>query len=215
MHADSLKQAVNSLKPSGNMYKRLQQALTRYRNIQHSGGWPTVPAGKVLKPGMRDIRVPAVRRRLAFTADIESNQTSQPELFDDELEVGVKRFQARHGLADDGVVGPDTLTALNVPVQDKINVIRVNLERARWLLHNVSTRTAVVNIADFRLYLGKVDDLEWSTRVVVGKPYHKTPLFKSLIEYIVVNPTWTVPPGITKNEMVPKMIKDAVLCAGE
>lgn len=204
----SLKDEVNGLKPSAAAYRRLQQALQRYRGIRDSGGWRQVAAGPMLKPDMQEERVAALRRRLEITGDIESDSSTEPTVFGSALEKGVKRFQVRHGLVVDGLVGPATLAALNVSAEDKIDKIRVNLERARWLLHNLERRTVIVNIADYRLYLGQIDRIEWTTRVVVGKTYHKTPLFKSYIKYIVVNPTWTVPPGISRNEMVPKMIQD-------
>lgn len=208
LEADSLADEVDRLKPSAAGYHRLQKALQRYRRIRDAGGWGSVPVGRTLELGMQGERVAALRRRLEITDDIPPETSADPEQFDATLEQGVLRFQARHGLAEDGLVGPATLAALNVSAQAKIDKIKVNLERARWLLHNVGTRTVVVNIADYRLYLGRIDHVEWTTRVVVGKPYHKTPLFKSHIKYIVVNPTWIVPPGISRKEMLPKMIRD-------
>jgi murein L,D-transpeptidase YcbB/YkuD len=112
------------------------------------------------------------------------------------------------GLESDGAVGAGTIAELNVPVSERIRQLRVNLDRGRVLLHDLPERFVVVNIAGFTAYLIKGQDIEWSTRVQVGKPYRKTPLFRSEINYLVFNPTWTVPPGIIRSDILPAAKKD-------
>jgi murein L,D-transpeptidase YcbB/YkuD len=112
------------------------------------------------------------------------------------------------GLSDDGVVGKDTLAALNVPVETRIQQIRINLERARWILHDLDAHAVVVNVAGFMAYVTEGEEVTWMTRVQVGKPYHMTPLFRDEVSYIEINPTWTVPYSISSKELLPKIKKD-------
>ena len=198
---------VERLRPQHPAYARLRGALARYRAIQQRDGWQPVPAGPVLKPGMTDQRVPALRRRLAVTGDLADASSGSTE-FDDALTKGVEKFQRRHGLEADGIVGPSTLRALNVPVQDRIDQIRVNLERARWVLHRLPDEYVLTDIAGFRVVYFRNGNLIWQSRAQVGKPYRKTPVFRSKITYLDINPTWTVPPTILNQDILPRLKKD-------
>jgi murein L,D-transpeptidase YcbB/YkuD len=151
---------------------------------------------------MEDPRVVVLRERL------EATPSSNPNLFDREMERAVKSFQGRHKLETDGAVGPETLAALNVSVEDRIDQIRVNLERARWVLRNVTDDFVVVNIAGFRVWLVRNGEPVWTTRAQVGKQYRMTPVFASKMKYLVFNPTWTVPPGILSKDILPKLKSD-------
>jgi len=202
----TLPQLVDSLRLEHPTYARYKRALAHYREIGKQGGWPSVPDGPTLKPGMSDERVVAIRRRLVVTGELE-NDTSL-ELFDDQLEAAVKRFQKVNGLAADGVVGSGTLAAMNIPVQSRIDQIRVNLERARWVLHDLPGEYVLADIAGFRVRYVRNGKEIWSGRSQVGKPYRKTPIFRDSIRYLEVNPTWTVPPTILKDDILPKVKKD-------
>lgn len=202
-----LEQFLARLGPAQPLYAELKQALASYRAIAARGGWPRVPEGPVLKPGMGDARVEALRRRLLVTGEL-ANLGSTPQLFDQQVEAAVKTFQERHSLEADGVVGKGVLAALNVPVEARIEQIRVNLERARWIFHEVPSTFILVDIAGFALQYRHNGQLAWSTRVVVGQPYHKTPIFRSAIRSIVLNPTWTVPASIVNKELMPTIIKN-------
>jgi len=157
---------------------------------------------------MEDDRVPTLRRRLEIEGDMTTGAGNGSRRFDDPLRDAVIVFQERNGLDPDGVVGPRTLDALNVPVERRIDQIRVNLERARWVLRDVQGDYLVTNIAGFRVYLVRDHEIVWSTRAQVGKPYRKTPVFKAELEYVVFNPTWTVPPTILRNDVLPKIKSD-------
>ncbi len=198
---------LDRLRPQHPAYGRLKSALARYRAIEADGGWETVGAGPVLKPGSDDPRVPALHARLARTGDV-ATPAAAGNTYDPELEAGVKRFQARHGLEADGIVGPATLRALNVPVADRIDQIRVNLERARWVLHQVGGRQVVVDIAGFEVYVLEEGDVTWRSRAQVGRSYRQTPVFRDDIRYLVVNPDWTVPRGILRRDILPRIQKD-------
>jgi murein L,D-transpeptidase YcbB/YkuD len=194
--------ALEGLSPQQPYYRNLKSALAVYRGIEARGGWPLVPAGPTLKPGMRHARVEVLRQRLAATGDLTA-PASDPMLFDGALAEAVTAFQKRHRMTADGAVGPATLAALQVPVQERIDQIRVNLERARWMLHDVPQTFVVVDIAGFEAGYFRAGKLLWRSRVQVGKPYRRTPIFRSNISYLVLNPTWTVPPGIQARDILP------------
>ncbi|MEM6499780.1 MAG: peptidoglycan-binding protein, partial [Pseudomonadota bacterium] len=113
-------------------YLKLRKALKSYRDIAEGGGWSNVAAGPALKPGMTDSRVPAIRQRLAATGDLQGGTPANPEAYDAVLVEAVKVFQKRHGIDIDGIVGPAMTRAMNVPATQRVDQIRVNLERARW-----------------------------------------------------------------------------------
>jgi murein L,D-transpeptidase YcbB/YkuD len=112
------------------------------------------------------------------------------------------------GIEDDGVLGPSTIAELNVPAADRIRQLRVNLDRGRVLLRDLPEAFVVVNIAGFTVYFIRGEDIVWNARVQVGKPYRRTPIFRSEISYVVLNPTWTVPPGIIAKDILPAARRD-------
>ena len=195
---------LQSLRPQAPAYARLQAALAQYRELQATGGWQAVAPGETLKPGMSGARIAALRTRLLVTADMPAT-TGDPELFDTALEAGVRAFQQRHGLEDDGIVGKGTLAALNVPVEQRIDQIRANLERARWVLHDLPETYILVDIAGFRVTYTRDGEVIWQTRAQVGRPFRKTPVFRARMTYLEVNPTWTVPPTILKEDVLPEI----------
>jgi len=195
------------LEPQADYYQAMKGALQRYRAIEAAGGWEAVPSGETLKPGMSDARVIALRKRLIVTGDIPDTDPDSPE-FDDVVEAGAKAFQRRHTLDDDGIVGAATIEALNVPVEARVDQIRVNLERGRWVLHDLPDEYVIVNIAGFNVRYIRDHDIIWQSRAQVGKPYRKTPVFRSEIKYLDINPTWTVPPTILNKDILPKLKKD-------
>jgi murein L,D-transpeptidase YcbB/YkuD len=193
---------LDSLRPTLPSYARLISALQEYRRIAANGGWRSVPEGPSLKPGMIDPRVVALRHRLVASGDFSGDKTDSPD-FDAPLEVAVRHFQRRHGLTVDGIAGKATLAAMNVPVERRIAQIRANLERARWVLHDLPAEFVLVDIAGFNVRFYRDNRMIWETRAVVGRPARMTPAFKSRITYLEVNPTWTVPPTILTEDVLP------------
>jgi murein L,D-transpeptidase YcbB/YkuD len=198
---------LRALEPQVEIYRDLKAALAEYRRFQEAGGWPAVPPGPVLKEGMRDDRVARLRERLVVTGDLAA-AGADPSSYDGSLEEAVRGFQRRHFLDADGKVGPQTLLELNVPVEARVDQIRVNLERARWILPAVPAEYLIVDIAGFRLFLIRNDEIVWRTRVQVGTPYRMTPVFRDDVKYLVFNPTWTIPPGILAKDILPAVKKD-------
>ena len=203
----TLARGLNNIRPEIDYYDLLKSELKEYHTIQEAGGWEKVPEGPTLKPGMTDQRIVQLRQRLSVTGDYEGVATD-PAFYDEELKAAVMRFQYKHRLKVDGVVGKNTYAALNIPVKKLINQIRVNLERARWVFHKLPPDYISVDIAGFRAYHFEGVTENWSSKVQVGKPFRKTPVFKSKIKYIVFNPTWTVPPTILQKDILPQIKKN-------
>ncbi|MFO1428298.1 MAG: L,D-transpeptidase family protein, partial [Steroidobacteraceae bacterium] len=206
--------SVAQVRPDHPLYRFGRDALAQYRGIAALGGWPTVPAGPTLKPGDRDPRVAVLRERLAVSGDLapppQAAAGADPLLFDAPLAAALQHFQRRHRLTDDGALGKGTLQALNVPVERRIAQIRANLERGRWVLHELNGEgpLVVVDIAGFAVRWLRDGREEWRTRAVVGKPFRQTPVFKSAIDHVVFNPTWTVPPTVLRQDVLPGVRKD-------
>jgi len=212
--SDTLAAAVAALAPRNALYLRLREALARYRAVDSLGGWPTVEPGPPLSVGMTDPRVPVLRRRLAASGDLPAFAAAVPGTrYDRSLAAGVAHFQARLGLAADGVVGPRTTGELNVAASVRIRIIRVNLERERWVLPGLGPTFVAVNIPAYQAYFVKADSLVWSGRAVVGQPYLETPQFRARMTYLVLNPTWTVPPQILTDEVLPDIRRDTTYLA--
>lgn len=194
--------------PAQLFYRRLQRALAEHRRIQAMGGWPRIPAGPTLEPGMREPRIATLRQRLIRSGDLPAESAADPNLYDAALEKAVQHFQHRHGLQTDGRVGPQTLASLNVPVEARIETLRVNLERARWVLHDLPPEFLIVDIAGFEAAYLRDRKVVWSSRAVVGQPYRKTPVFRSKITHLVLNPSWTIPPTILRDDVLPAVQRD-------
>ncbi len=196
-------------------YTQLIKALGRYRDIVNSGGWPAVPDQTVLKPGMSDPAIPVLRERLMREGSAQEmaalSAQNAPEgsenTYDDTLVKAVMAFQLRHGLEADGVLGPKSFASLNRSAEDRVDQIRLSLERARWLMRDLDDEFVLVNIAGARTYYAKAGTL-WSTRSVTGSAYRKTPVFRDNIQYIEFNPTWTVPASIFRRDKLSRIRKD-------
>lgn len=193
--------------PPFRQYRLLQKTLAEYRNIAATGGWPSIPQGPVLKPNSLDSRIQIVRNRLVITGDLGAREI-KGDVFDHPLVEAVKKFQKRHNLSNDGVIGKQTLAAMNVSVDYRIQQIIINMERYRWLKQLNDERLVVVNIAGFEAAAGTQNNFDVSMPVIVGNTYHETPVFNDTIEYVVFNPYWNVPPSIARKEMLPNLQKD-------
>lgn len=207
IESDRLDRIIDNLKPVHPFYLRLKTALARYRAIQYAGGWQEIPTGGRITAGARDDRVPLIRRRLYLTGDLNNSDFSS-DLFDEELHAALSRFQARNYLESDGMADRSTILVLNESVQERIDRILANIERARWVLHSFPLEYVLVDIAGYAVHYIKNGTPLWSGRAQVGQPYRQTPVFKSKITSLVLNPTWTVPPGIFRHDILPEVQKN-------
>ena len=200
--------ALEKLAPRHPGYRRLREALARYRELAARGGWPAIPEGSTLQRGDRGRAVDALRERLRLEDDLGPVEERDADPFDEALEQAVRKFQRRHGLEADGAVRAATLAALNVPVERRVEQLELNLERWRWLPQELGRRHIIVNIAAFELDV--VDDgaVVLTMRVVVGRPYNRTPVLSEMMRYLVLNPYWHVPRSIAAEEMLPKVRRD-------
>jgi murein L,D-transpeptidase YcbB/YkuD len=207
--AEDLGPYLDALAPQSPEYARLKAKLATYRAIAAMGGWPRIASGETLKPGMTDPRVPALRRMLAITGDYPGDPGAHSQLYDPGLVAAVQAFQARHGLSVDGVIGPATHAALEAPVEARIRQMEINMERRRWMPADLGERYIFVNIADAFLKVvedrGDREKTILGARLVVGKPYTRTPVFSHAMSYVEINPSWGVPASIANKEFLPKL----------
>jgi L,D-transpeptidase YcbB len=205
-------------------YADLRDALDKYREIEAKGGWPKVELGnrKSLQKGDTAAAVVQLRRRMNPAAQIDPNN---PEMrkFDDKLEAEVKKFQALHGIVEDGQVGGNTLRMMNVSVEDRIQQIMMNMERWRWIPKRMVPKSLDqkyiwVNIPEYKMYVyedpsnSPEADREYKQvmemNVIVGKTLNSTPIFSDRLEYVVLAPYWNVPNSIVEKEIAPGILRD-------
>ncbi len=172
----------------------VEKCLTPVTSSDSSSSEPALSGGAVAEVASSD-------------ADSASSVNSD-EVFDEHLVAAVKQFQSEQYLDVDGAIGPATRAALNISVQSRIDQIRVNLDRARWLLHNIPAEMLLVDVAGFKVTYYKENQPIWRSRVQVGMAYRTSPIFKSEVNYITLNPTWTVPPTILRKDILPKVRKN-------
>ena len=200
---DRLGAWLDSLPPPYTGYQTLRKGLVTYRDIAAKGGWRPIADGAPLKLGMTgDPRIKALEARLAVE-DATVAVDGAP-VFDEALQQALMRAQKRFGLNPDGGLGPSTLTALNVPVERRIDQITANMERWRWLPQQLPADRIQVNIAAAVMSVFHDDAPNLTMRAVTGRPGDETPMLSSTITSIVLNPPWNVPAGIAAKELWPK-----------
>ncbi len=202
--------SLRELTPDDPEYRALRQALADHRAQAARGGWPKVPANARLKPGQRSPHVRAMAARLAASGDFTGTVPAegQPAVYDASLQEAVTRFQRRHGLQDNGVVTPPVVAAMNVPIEQRIHQIVLNLERWRWLPRDPGRRHMLVNVPEQRLDVWEDGRVVLSMRVIVGKRDWPTPIFNDDMTHVVFSPYWNVPPNIATDETLPALMKD-------
>lgn len=190
-----IREALSGFRPRRAEYDALQRGLAALEDTRRAGGWVAIPAGPLLAPGDREERVGLVRTRLA-AENYRATAVLDADVFDSALEAAVRAFQTNRGLESTGTIDESTLAALNVPVDELIDRVRVNLERLRWAGDAFPGVAIEVDAAGpvLRVLDGNAVVLE--TRAIGGTPATPTPLLAADITQIVLNPTWTVPPGI-------------------
>jgi L,D-transpeptidase YcbB len=188
-------------------FQRLKEALLSYSAIQVRGGWPTLPADAKFAPGVSDPEVALLRRRLVISDDMPPEQEAG-DVYDANVGAAVRRFQLRHGLEGTGNVDARTLRALNVPVAQRIKQLEASLARLLGMDFIFAERYVVVNIPAAFVEAVSHDKVERRYRVIVGKVDKPSPTLTAYITAVNLNPTWTVPLSITKNEIFARMRRD-------
>ncbi len=204
---------LSAFEPLHPQYQKLRAALTSLRVLEGTP-WPALalPAGRRrIQPGDSAEILTAIRARLTLLGDhvAEPSATSPPTQYDSALVASVQRFQARHGLTTDGIIGTGVLRALNIAPATQVRTLLTNMERLRWLPESQPANALVVNIPDFRLHVYEGAREAMSMPIVVGAEATKTVIFTASLSSVVLSPTWTVPLSIVRNEMLPKMRRDA------
>jgi murein L,D-transpeptidase YcbB/YkuD len=218
---------IEEITPKRFGYRGLLKSLKILKNIKAKGGWKELPYFKKLELGDKGLTVVKLRERLEASGDLNVCQVKPENLFEKEeiqsdstvkfqpraifdscLEDAVKKFQARHGLESDGIVGSGTRKTLNITLASKIKIVILNLDRIKWLPREDDKRYIVVNIPEYMLhFIENKKEIE-TIKVIVGNKKHHTPIFREKISYIVLNPYWKVPAGIVRKEIIPHMIRN-------
>ncbi len=189
---------------------RMEQAIEQYKSYSDAD-WPEIPTGDAIEVGDSSSRVEPLRKRLAATGDLnEAEAATGLRTYDNRLAEAVKHFQRRHGLVDDGVLGPNTTKALNVRPSERVEQLQLNLKRLQDLPDTSGGRFLFVNIPEFTVRAYENGREVMQMGVIVGEEYDgkQTPVFDDKMEYVVFNPYWNVPDGIARDEIVPKAKQD-------
>jgi murein L,D-transpeptidase YcbB/YkuD len=208
LDTNRIQEALSALIPMYSGYIRLRQVLAKHRDIVNKGGWPLVPNHNEMRKGEYGEHVTALRNRLIISGALDPEIHNRADFFDDVLEQALLKFQQRHGLPADGIVGPNTLHELNVPADVRLRQIELNMERWRWLPHDLGNRYIVVNIADFQAGIFKNGETVMVMKVVVGKDYRQTPIFSGKMTYIALCPFWHIPIKIAIEDKLPLIRQD-------
>jgi L,D-transpeptidase YcbB len=213
MTTSNLTAVLDEVEPSFGGYRRTEQALVRYIELARTDDGEKLPdVTKPIDPGQSYAGVPRLARFLRLLGDLPANATlpGDTQTYSGPLVDAVKRCQRRHGLDDDGRLGPGTIKQLNVPLQDRVKQLQLTLERWRWLPSEFSAPPIIVNIPDFQLRtLDENNNVTMMMRVVVGKAMRtQTPVFSRDMTYVVLRPYWNVPPSILRSEIIPGIARD-------
>ncbi len=200
--------ALKRLPPPHRGYRDLRRVLAHYRQLTRQGDWPTLPEMR-LYWGMWHDNIALLRQQLIMTGDLAAIKVQEPRFFDENLTQAVQRFQHRHGVKADGIVGTRTHVYLNQAPQQRIEQIKRNMERWRWLPRKLGQRYIMVNIAGQKLFVFEHDKPRLAMRIVAGQQVHPTPIFASSFSKVIINPYWNAPRRIAVENLIPKQIRNS------
>lgn len=206
LEREEIRQSLEKLYPQFSIYKRGREVIRLLDEKAKSDtlDWKAVKVDKSIKVNETNGGIPLIRERLIFWGYLKPYSISDPKLYDSVLFEAVRDFQGKNGMEPDGAIGKNTANALNASPKRLIDKASVNLERLRWLPDTIKELEVVlVNIANFQLdYIQKLDTV-FSSKVIVGKSYHASPIFSAPMSYIVFSPYWNIPNSIARNEIIP------------
>lgn len=203
---DSFGFALKAASPNHIVYKRLKTALKIINTLPKYDFKNTEIKSKITLNDTNDAII-EVKKKLIYWKDLKPSD-SITAIFDEATELAVKKFQMRHGLGIDGVIGGGTIAALNFTKEQRKRQIIANMERWRWYPREFEQEYIIINIPDYTMSVVKNNDTARVHRVIIGKPARKTPVLSSKLTSIIFNPTWTVPPTILRNDIVPAALKN-------
>lgn len=206
LEKNSIQQSLYELLPQHQNYRKLKDLLVKY-NMQLK------KQGKLTKLIFSEYaitpqEITSLRQRLQILGDLPKQDITIEDKIDEDLTNALKKYQKRHGLKETGLIDKPTIENLNIPIEYRIDQIKINMERWRWLPEYLGTKYVIVNIANFEMELFEQNEMVMNKRVIVGKHYRKTPIFSDKITHIVINPYWTVPQNLAVQDIIPKIIKD-------
>lgn len=206
-----IRRNLETLYPKFNIYKRGREVIRALdeKSKSDSLSWKPVKLDKTIKVGDSHNSIPVIRERLQFWGYVGQYELNDPKLYDSILGLGVREFQQKNGMEPDGALGKNSISGLNNSPQDLMDRAAVNMERLRWLPDTIKDAEIIlVNIANYRLdYINKLDTL-FTSRVIVGKSYHASPIFSAPMSYLVFSPYWNIPNSIARNEIIPAVRKN-------
>lgn len=185
----------------------IEAVMNDYRRITASGGWPVVPANNKLELGVQSPNVPVLRKRLKISGDLPAN-SGESDIYDSWVDGAVRRFQLRHGLPADGVMGKYSFAAMNIPASIRLGQLETNLVRLRSMSGYLGDRYVMVNIPAAQIEVVEFGKVVQRHTAVVGKIDRQTPILNSNIHEIILNPYWTSPKSIIKKDIIPLMRED-------
>lgn len=200
---------LEDLKPSHQVYHELKKSLAEYKELKaEETPINEIPRGEIIEPGQSDPRIPAIARRLQELTGFDSDTSAIGNTYSEALAEAVRKFQQRKSIQTDGIIGNGTIDELNKGPRDIYNQILANLERWRWYPRDLGEHYILINIPDFKLAVVKEGDTIREHNVIAGARERATPIFSDTINHLVINPTWTVPPTIKSQDIIPKMVED-------
>ncbi len=205
---DNFKTVIEACKPNHIIYKKLKSCLKILKQFPEEKSFALVNLKERILPNTQSKYIPIIKKRLMYWGDMKEKDTILNLLYNKKTQAAIKCFQARHGLKPDGVIGKSTIDALNFSRNQRIEQVIANMERWKWFAHDLGNHYLLINIPDYSIVVVKNKDTTQSQRVVVGRDTRKTPILDSKISNINLNPNWTVPPTILKEDIYPDAIKN-------
>lgn len=205
---NNFKNSIEDCKPQHIVYKKLKSCLKLLHKFPEETTFALIDLKQRIVPNKKNIYIPIIKKRLMYWNDMKEKDTLLSTIYDKKTQDAMKTFQARHGLKPDAVIGRSTIEALNYSRNQRIEQIVVNMERWRWFAHDFGKHYLLINIPDYSIVAVKENDTTQIQKVVVGKETRRTPVLESKVSNINLNPNWTVPPTILKEDIYPEAEKN-------
>lgn len=201
-------ETIENCKPNHPIYKKLKVCLKLLQQFPDDRKIGLVNLKQKILPNKKNMYIPIIKKRLMYWNDLKIKDTILSTLYDKNTQEAVRLFQKRHGLIADAIIGRTTIEAFNYYKSQRIEQVIANMERWRWYAHDFGNNYLLINIPDYSIVAIKDNDTMQTQRIVVGRDTRKTPILESKISNINLNPNWTVPPTILKEDIYPEAEKD-------